>query len=209
MARSRASAPRRTATTRERLAAASGLMLAAALVLVPAGAASAHDYLVSTDPAADSTVSTPIDQVDLTFNDAVLDFADSTRLQVTGPDGGSTHFETACATVANTEVSAPIALGEAGEYTVVWRIVSSDGHAVSDTYSFRYEPADGTTAAEGSSSGPDCGEAAEAPSDSAPSTGPGSDSYLLIGTAVVIALVAAVTFGIIILRRPRDEDGEE
>lgn len=181
-------------------------MLAAALALVPAGAASAHDYLISTDPTADSTVTAELDQIGLTFNNAVLDFADSTRLQVTGPDGSATHFETACASVSGTKVSAPIALGEAGVYTVVWRIVSADGHAVSDTFSFRYEPVEGATAAEGTSSGPTCGEGAAAPSDSASPSGVGSDSYLLIGTAVVIALVAAVTFGIIILRRPRDDE---
>jgi len=93
---------------------------------------------------------------------------------------------------------------------VVWRIVSADGHAVSDTFSFRYKPSgdapsatSATGASSASSSGPSCGEDAAGP---AAPTSPGQDSYLLVGTAVVIAIVAVVTFGIILLRRPRDPE---
>jgi len=181
------------------------LALAAALALLPATAASAHDYLVSSDPVADSIVTTQLDTVTLTFSEAVLDFGDSTRLQVTGPDGGSAHAESACPTVADTEVSAPVTLREPGEYTVTWRIVSADGHAVSDAFSFRYAPADVAEATpDPSAAGPSCGGSSDAPA----AAGPGSDSYLLVGTAVTIAVIAIVTFGIILLRRPRKEDEE-
>lgn len=179
--------------------------LAAVLALLPASAVSAHDYLVSSDPAADATVTSELSAVTLTFNEAVLDFADSTRLQITGPDGRTDHVETACPTVADTVVSAPVTLREPGKYTVTWRIVSADGHAVSDAFSFRYAPADAAAGSAPQAAAPSCGGSPDVPGAAA---GPGSDSYLLVGSAVTIAVIAIVTFGVILLRRPRKEDEE-
>ena len=148
--------------SRRLLSAAAGVAAAIALAVVPAAAASAHDYLVSSDPAADSTVSSAVPTVSLTFNDRVLDLGgdgSGSLLTVTGPDGAGTHFETGCPTIADTVVSAPVALGSAGQYTVSYQVVSADGHTVSDSYSFRYTPPAGTAAAAGSPSSP-CGATA-------------------------------------------------
>lgn len=154
---------------RRALAATAGLAAAVALALLPAVAASAHDYLVSSDPAADATVTAPPTTVTLTFNDRVLDLSgdgSSTLLTVTGPDAATRHFETGCATVADRNVSAPVALGGAGSYTVTYQIVSADGHTVSNSYAFTYQPPAGTTEAAGSETTP-CG-AATAPATDAP-----------------------------------------
>ncbi|WP_348789619.1 copper resistance CopC family protein [Leifsonia sp. NPDC080035] len=151
--------------SRRLLSAAAGLAAAIAVILVPATAASAHDYLVSSDPAADSTVQSPLDTVALTFNDRVLDLGGNgsgTLLTVTGPDGAGTHYETGCPSIADAVVSAPVALGAAGQYTVAYQVVSADGHTVSNSYGFRYAPPAGTTAAAGSASSP-CGAAATTP----------------------------------------------
>ena len=104
---------------RRRLLTASAVALGAlALALAPVAAASAHDYLVSSDPAAGSTVTTPPQTVTLTFNDRVIDLSGdgaSTLVTVTGPARlGGRHFETGCPTVADTVVTAPVALGGAG-----------------------------------------------------------------------------------------------
>lgn len=141
------------------LAAAAGIAAAAALTLTPATAASAHDYVVGSDPAADSTVTTALDTVSVTFNDRVLDLSgtgSTNLLTVTGPDSGTRHFETGCASVADTRLSAPVALGGAGRYTVTYQIVSADGHTVSSSYTFAYQPPSGTAAAAGSET-PVCG----------------------------------------------------
>ena len=119
--------------SRRLLSAAAGVAAAIALAVVPAAAASAHDYLVSSDPAADSTVSSAVPTVSLTFNDRVLDLGgdgSGSLLTVTGPDGAGTHFETGCPTIADTVVSAPVALGSAGQYTVSYQVVSADGHTI-------------------------------------------------------------------------------
>jgi len=148
------------------------LGVAAAIALLPAAAASAHDYVVSTDPAADSTVTTALDKVTLTFNDRVLDLSGdgaSSLVTVTGPDASSRHFETGCATTADRVVSAPVALGGAGRYTVTYQIVSADGHTVSDSLSFSYQPPAGSTPAAGSDT-TTCGKDTPTPSPSGATT---------------------------------------
>src|SRR3954454_16543404 len=145
--------------TNRLLAATAGLAAAVALALAPVAAATAHDYVVGSDPSADSTVTTPPESVTVTFNDRVLDLSgngSTNLLTVTGPGSATRHFETGCATVADTKLSAPVALGGAGRYTVTYQIVSADGHTVSSSYAFSYEPPAGTAAAEGSES-PTCG----------------------------------------------------
>ena len=76
----------------------------------------------------------------LTFDAAVLSTGNgATVLAVTGPSGK--HYETGCPVVRNDDLSAAVRLGPAGTYTATWRIVSSDGHPVSDSIRFRYAPA--------------------------------------------------------------------
>jgi methionine-rich copper-binding protein CopC len=210
------------------LTAAAGIAAAAALLLVPATVAQAHDYVVGSDPAADSTVTTPPESVTVTFNDRVLDLSgngSTNLLTVTGPDAGTRHFETGCATVADTKLSAPVKLGPAGSYTVTYQIVSADGHTVSSSYAFTYQPPAGAEAAAGAEASP-CG-ASSTPSPSASedagaagggSTAPatatastpqptaasnGTDLGLVIGIAIAIVLLAVVGVVIVILTARR------
>jgi methionine-rich copper-binding protein CopC len=214
--------------TRRLFAAVAGLAAAAALALLPAASASAHDYLVSSDPAADATVTAPQSTVTLTFNDRVLDYGSNTRLEVT--DAAKQHFETGCATVADRTVSAPLALGAAGQYTVTYQIVSADGHTVSESYAFQYQPPAGTPEAAGSpttpcgappASGPASPGTSETPAAGEPGgtmttqatastpqpvqTAGSTDLRLVIGIAVAIVVLAIA--GVVILlitarRRP-------
>jgi hypothetical protein len=130
---------RRRGPLRRIAAALAGASLATAAVALvglaqgsgPDGAlsASAHNYLVSSSPASGSTVDAPPSEVTLTFNDVILDLAGaggagaggdagggsspaaggSSVVQVTGPDGQGTHYETGCATDAGRSVSVPVA----------------------------------------------------------------------------------------------------
>jgi methionine-rich copper-binding protein CopC len=153
--------------------------LAAALagpgLLAQAAPASAHNVLVSTDPPADQTLAEPLDQVTLTFDDVVLDLgggqgegAGGTALDVVGPDGA--HHATACPSVVDSTVSALVALGGAGTYTVTYRVVSADGHPVSGRYTFDYAPPAGTPATAGTAAaacGASGGPAADDPVEDA------------------------------------------
>lgn len=208
-----------------RFAAFAAVVAAAALTLLPATAASAHDYLVQAQPASGAVQTDALTQVSLTFNDRVLDLTgngSSAILQVTS---GGRYFETGCPTILGDSVTAPVALGAAGAYTVDWQIVSADGHTVSGTYGFEYKPASGATPDAAGSASPTCGvratpgataaapgAAAPAPgqtaSTSAPATAPSSaDSGLplVIGIGVAIVVLALIGVLIVVLtarRRP-------
>jgi methionine-rich copper-binding protein CopC len=212
------------------LAGVAGIAAAAALALLPAAAADAHDYLVGSDPAANATVTTPPDAVTLTFNDRVLDLSgtgSTNLLTVTGPGAATTHFETGCATVADTKVTAPVALGDAGDYTVTYQIVSADGHTVSSSYTFAYQPPAGATAAKGSAASPcradgsaataEPGATSSAPPSAAASTpqptaaSNGTDLGLVIGIAIAIVVLAIIGVVIVLLtarRKPPATGGD-
>ncbi|WP_053388020.1 copper resistance CopC family protein [Leucobacter japonicus] len=203
-----------TLAHRIRLAAA-GALVALVAVPVAATAAFAHDSLVSADPLAGTTVES-LDSITLQFNNSPLGLDGSNLVQVIGPDGK--YYETGCPTLAGPVVTAPIALGAAGEYQVEWRVVSSDGHPISEEYTFTYAPQAGAEASAGSET-PQCGTAVGSPGDAANSTSASGDtadervaetrspvSGLGIGIGVggfaVIAIAAAAWF---ILRKPRGE----
>lgn len=173
-----------------------GAVLVGVLALAPAGSASAHDYLVESSPAANATQTSPLTQVSLTFNDRVLDLTgdgSSALVQVIGP--GEKHFETGCASILDRTVTAPVALGDAGSYTVTWQIVSADGHTVSNSITFTYAPAAGAKPAAGSSDRPRCGDG-QSTSTTAPTVAPSASSDdglgLVVGVGIGIAALAVI-----------------
>ena len=209
-----------TRMTTRVLAGAGGVLAAVALALAPTVAASAHDYLVQTSPTSGATQTEPLDQVKLTFNDRVLDLGgdgSSAILRVT--DASGKHFETGCPTILDTTVSAPTALGAAGAYTVDWQVVSADGHTVSGSYGFTYQPPAGTAAAPGSAA-PGCttskaaGAAAPAPtstvSTAVPTKAASPDNLgLVIGIAIGIVALALIGVVILLLTRRRPSPTED
>jgi len=178
--------------------------------VLAAAPASAHDYVVSTTPKTDSTVDAAVPQVDVTFDDVVLDpqhDGSTTVLQVT--DAAGQHFETSCPAVSGRQISVPAALGDAGAYTVTWRIVSADGHPVSGTFGFDYRPPSGTTSAAGQTASPCGGSTAKAGAATA-STTSGSSSVspgVVVGVVGVVVLVAAVVVVLLTRRARRSLDG--
>jgi methionine-rich copper-binding protein CopC len=155
---------------------------AAALALSAPLAASAHDSLDSSTPAAGTTVDS-VDAVTLTFSEPVLALGKDQQSTAVQVRKGDRYFETDCPSLSDAVVSAPVALGGAGEYEVVWQVVSDDGHPVSGSYTFTYAPAAGTTAAQGRAT-PACGGQASAAG--------GSDDGVLLGVAVGVVALAAV-----------------
>jgi hypothetical protein len=131
-------------------------------------------------------------------------------VQVTGPDGQGTHYETGCATDAGRSVSVPVALGGSGEYRVTWRVVSADGHPVSDSIAFTYQAPAGAAASAGTPDGPAC--AAAAPGGAASSGGgagsadpgssaadPGTAAGQEQGVAPYLGVIVGVGIGIVVL----------
>jgi len=133
--------------------------LASLLAFATATPAFAHDGLVGSNPAAGDVVTTELTSVDLTFSDDFLQIGGYTpafAIQITGPDGR--FYNTDCVTLDGGSISTPVALGESGDYTVVWQVVSSDAHPISDTFGFSYAKPDTVTAAEGSPIGATCAD---------------------------------------------------
>jgi methionine-rich copper-binding protein CopC len=112
-----------------------------------AGTASAHNTLVSSNPAADASVDAGPRTVVLTFDQPVQEGEGLNSVAVTGPDGK--EWQGGPAKVDSNVVSAPLReLGPTGVYTIGYRIVSADGHPVSGKVTFTLTTAgDGTPAA--------------------------------------------------------------
>lgn len=110
-------------------------LLAAFLVLFSPLSASAHDALVSSSPAADESVETVPTELTLTFSAKLIDGEGSTEVVVLDPEENS--VTDGPATVNGAVVTQPLqGSGPAGEYHVIWKVVSSDGHPTSGEYTF-------------------------------------------------------------------------
>jgi methionine-rich copper-binding protein CopC len=139
-----------------------GLLLTATIamfaLLAGAGPAAAHNVLISSDPAQGAQLESGPDRVTLTFDQFVQD-ADVNQVAVTGPDGG--QWAEGPVEVRENVVTTPLRpLGPAGEYTLGFRILSADGHSVSEEIRFTLTaPGTGTPAA-GDAAGSDPGTAA-------------------------------------------------
>jgi methionine-rich copper-binding protein CopC len=135
------------------------LAVAALLAIATATPAYAHDGLVGSTPAAGEAVTAELTSVDLTFSDDFLQIGGYTPafgIQITGPDGR--FYNTDCVVLDGGTISTPAELGESGDYTVVWQVVSSDAHPISDTFGFSYAKPDSVAAAEGSPIGATCAD---------------------------------------------------
>lgn len=212
MVSSHPSAPPVPRTPRRRAGLAALALTAGLLAPVAAAApASAHDALRSTNPADGTTVDTAPDAVELEMSSTPLGLG--TQVQVTGPAG---VVSTGDAQVVDTTVSQAL-LGDrpAGEYTVQWRVTSSDGHPVSGSFTFTSTAAVGTpapTATPTTATGTPTAEPSttsaspttdEATADDAATTGSSSG---LTGAVIglVVVLVAAVALGALAVRRRRN-----
>ncbi|KZE90656.1 copper resistance CopC family protein [Microbacterium sp. TNHR37B] len=171
-------------------------MLALAAALVAGSAASpafAHDELVGSDPAVGSEVAEMPTEVTLTFSGVLLTGEGTTDVVVT--DAAGTALTSEPPVVDGVRVIQPISGSASGEITVTWRVVSSDGHPISDQFSFVVAGA-GT----GSTTAP---SGAASPSPSAQSAEAGSDGTELLPVWITVGVVAvvAVVFVVLLTRR--------
>ncbi|WP_298807001.1 copper resistance CopC family protein [uncultured Pseudokineococcus sp.] len=147
-------------------------VLAAGLVVVGAPAASAHDRLVGSDPESGAVLDAVPAEAVLTFSSEVQELG--TVLELQAADGSSIAGETA---VAGRDVSVPLPSDlPSGEYAVVYRVTSSDGHPISGEIPFSLEVAAPATPAPSASSAPSSSPAASPTATAGESAGAGSAS---------------------------------
>jgi copper resistance protein C len=198
------------------------VVIAAALGL-SAAPASAHNYPVAFAPAEGAVVTEQPGVFSVTTNDNLLQLSEAgggMGLQVSGPAGAvhPLYYGDGCVTVFGPAIEAKADLGEPGVYTVVWQVVSTDGHPVSGTYTFTWQPAVGQPLGKGSATPPDCNgtvsSQATQPTDAAtpagetPSgTGAMVTELLWIGGAFAAVVVAVLATLLLVRRKPGEPEG--
>lgn len=116
------------------------LKLIAGIVLLGsfamASPALAHSDEVVTQPSAGETIEAGVIDLKITFVEDLLELGENegSELLVTNANGAPALFT--CPVAAKNVLSAKTAIAEPGEYTVIWRTVSMDGHPVEGSYSF-------------------------------------------------------------------------
>jgi methionine-rich copper-binding protein CopC len=154
--------------------------------MVPAAAAQAHDVLETTDPASGSTVRTVPAKIGLTFDHTPIAIGSVVRVEDTT---GTDQADGPVVIVDNHVTQAVKADAPEGKYTVIWRVVSSDGHPIEGTFTFTADAANSTA-----------GTATPAP---APAPAPAGIQTELItaGAVAAVLIIALVVTGIFIKRR--------
>ena len=179
---------------------------ALALVLATAAPAFAHDALISSDPRPGATITTPLERVELTFTNALLELGgiDNAFVIQVGDDAGR-FYGSGCVDLSNETVRTALTLGEPGAYTVRWQVTSGDGHPISDSYTFAYAPPLGTKAVAGQTTAPVCGrEAAPTPPSTeaiATSAEASVDQGLATGLIVGVSVLGAITGTLLVIAR--------
>ncbi|TFB75804.1 copper resistance protein CopC [Cryobacterium glaciale] len=201
-------------TARRAARAVFAVIVVAAALGWSAAPASAHNYVVGSSPSADAVVTEQPGVFSVTTNDQLLDLGGTgsgSAMVVTGPASAPLFYGDGCATVAGFTVETAAQLGAAGEYTVIWQTVSTDGHAISDEFRFDWQPAAGQTLSDGATAAPTCSaETDVATTDTAPSppadpsvAGSSLSTVAWIG-GTLGAVLLAVTVTLLLLRsKPR------
>lgn len=165
----------------------------AAASLLGATPASAHDELISTNPADGATLTQAPASLELTYSGDIMDLDGANQVRVTNAAGDSvTDGEPE---IDGTVVTQDLATAAADDtYTVTWRVVSSDGHPIQGT--FTYIVGEGS-AADSATTQAATTAAAEPSAENTGSADPVSQAGQGLSTPLklVLALVAVAALG--------------
>lgn len=191
-----------TARPSRAAALATAVLLALAAGVVTASPASAHDELLGSDPAADSTVEVLPAELTLTFSGVIAPDEGASEVQVTDAEG--TTLTDGTPSAQDNVLTQPLAAeglgGEAsGLITVLWKVVSSDGHPISGEFSFTVTGAPGPDPTQTTEPAPAPSESI-APSESptgetTPSAAPAADEVSSALPWIILGLIAAAVVG--------------
>ena len=177
-----------------------GAVVVAALVGWSAAPAFAHNSPIGSSPADGEVVTEQPGTFTVTLNDELIDLhgeGSANAMAIRGPAGAAAplYYGDGCVTPLGPSIETKAQLGQPGEYTVIWQAVSTDGHSVSEEYTFTWQPAAGQELAEGSPALPACGSTTTAGTDATASApaGPGTG---LADLAWVGGALGAVVLGV-------------
>jgi hypothetical protein len=197
-----------------RIGAAFSAAAITAFVLFAAAPASAHNYLVASNPTEGQTLTELPSEFSVSTNDTLLDLAgDGGGFAIQITDDAGDYFGDGCFTIRNDTLSTGASLGDAGDYLMRWQLVSSDGHTVSGEINFVWQPDANQTITEGLGAPPACGGGTldeTTPTDDAATSDGENDSVapavdastvVIIATAVALVIIAGVAIFLISVRR--------
>ena len=184
------------------------LLVAFGIVVAAASPAHAHDELLGSDPAADSSLDALPAQLTLTFSGEIADDEGASVVEVTDAAGASLADGTP--TVRDNVLTQPLTGAASGAVKVLWKVVSSDGHPISGEFSFTVAGAPAPTPTESATPTP---TETATPSESAeptptvtsePVSDEGSTALpWIIAGVLALALVAAIVY--LVVSRSRRE----
>ena len=164
----------------------------------------AHAELLSSDPAAGTSLPAAPKQIQLTFSEAVG--VPDNPITVTGPDGST--WKVGKVTVAGPVITAPVeATGPAGEYVVDYKVISDDGDEIGAKLRFRLAVAatPSTSSAAPTTTAPPAATSAPAPVASSTPAGDGGGVPVWVWIVGAVVLVAAGAFGALRTGRSKPE----
>jgi methionine-rich copper-binding protein CopC len=170
---------------------------AAALVLAAAAPAAAHNYVVSSTPAEDEVLTALPEAWEVVTNETML-YADDAVFGVWARDTDGLFYGDGCVEVSGSRMSAAPVIGAAGDYTLVYALISADGHPLTGEVPFEW--AGEAEVATGSAEPARCGAEPTEPDEAAPS----NDAIWIVAAVAVVG--AAVIAAVLLTRRPRRRD---
>ncbi len=190
--------------------------LAVASVAGVAGPAFAHDQIVSSTPSPNETLTALPTQFAIDTNNALLDIGGSGRgFAFEIQDAGGKYYQTGCVSIVGTNLFTAARLGPPGKYTIIFQIVSGDGHTVSGEIPFTWAPSSAAAVTKGVVDPPGCDGAKGPPKPNA--AGGGSEAsrdsqvpladVLWIGGILLAVATAAIVTLVALTRRRRRDDG--
>jgi methionine-rich copper-binding protein CopC len=167
------------------------VILTAGLVATGASSATAHDVLLSSDPAPESTVDGSLDKVTLNFAAAPLAGLESAiTIQVT--DASGTAVSDGTINIDGATITTGVDLTAAGIYQLGWRSVSEDGHPISGTSAFTSTGTAIEATATPSATPAPAPAASAAPADGDIDTSHSSDSAAENSTAIMLWILGGL-----------------
>ncbi|MCX8529312.1 MAG: copper resistance protein CopC [Rhodoluna sp.] len=182
-------------------------LIAAGIIVVATSftptASFAHAEVVSSTPAAGSTVEAGYVDIDIEFNEDLLQSPDSSGSEIQIVDNTTKELVTVdCVRVDGAHLIARAALFSNGPVKLTWRTVSDDGHAMSESYDFNVTNPDGLNQGTGSMCAVEkMNVIAPAPASDDTKRNDSSGGLLGLGVGVAFIVVFAVIGGIQTKRR--------
>ncbi len=186
------------------------------VLLLGASPAYAHNVVEDLSPAPGSIVTESPVAISLTSDDVFLDLGGEARgFGVVVRDSAGLYYGNGCVDVGERTLTASAELGGSGTYEITYQFVSADGHSLSESYEFVFEPGPEHTAATGYDSPAECGVprdptvaesvpvAEPTPADNSVTQNPPRDPLLIVGFLSLVG-IAVVVWVVWRIRQKRD-----